>query len=99
MVVPATRFVCGANLNFYDPAEVAQSVEQWSEESRRPRFAELLRYLRLIPEFRDERRWSRRAIVLECGGPAHPTTPITPHAGRMTVAAAQPATGCLRCSP
>ena len=35
-------------------AEVAQLVEQWSEESRTTRFAKLLRNPRLIPEFRHE---------------------------------------------
>src|SRR6266850_319728 len=46
------------------PAEVAQSVEQWSEESRRPRFAKSLGNSRLIPEFRPRTTWSKWSIVL-----------------------------------
>src|SRR5437879_1370908 len=52
------------------PAEVAQSVEQWSEESRRARFAKLLGNLRLIPEIRLTTPWCMRPIILKCGGQA-----------------------------
>src|SRR5438105_3833270 len=47
------------------PAEVAQSVEQWSEESQGPRFAKLLRISRLIPKLSDKTTWSKPPIVLK----------------------------------
>src|SRR2546430_15537297 len=50
------------------PAEVAQSVEQWSEESRRPWFAKLLRNSRLIPKFTRQEQWCRSLIVLSAAG-------------------------------
>src|SRR5713226_9151549 len=52
------------------PAEVAQLVEQWSEESRAMRLQELLGNSRLIPIFSVEEQWSQRSIVLKCGGQA-----------------------------
>jgi len=45
-------------------------VEQWSEESREPLFAQLPGNSRLIPKFRVEEQWSQRSIVLWCGGQA-----------------------------
>ena len=42
------------------PAEVAQLVEQWSEESRTRRFAKSFGNSRLIPKFRVEEQWSQR---------------------------------------
>jgi len=44
-------------------AEVAQLVEQWSEESRAMRFAKLLGNSRLIPKFKREEQWSKWSIV------------------------------------
>jgi len=44
-------------------AEVAQLVEQWSEESRTTRFAKLLGNSRLIPKFRLEEQWSQRCVA------------------------------------
>jgi len=51
-----------------DSAEVAQLVEQWSEESRSLLIANLFRNSRLIPIFGRKEQWFRCSIVLECGG-------------------------------
>jgi hypothetical protein len=50
------------------PAEVAQLVEQWSEEPPPRGCAKLLDNLRLIPIFGVKEQWFQWSIVLECGG-------------------------------
>ncbi len=50
------------------PAEVAQLVEQWSEEPPPRGFRKLLDNSRLIPIFGVKEQWSQWSIVLECGG-------------------------------
>jgi len=47
------------------PAEVAQLVEQWSEEGLR--FANLLHNSRLIPKFSDETPWSNSLELVRAG--------------------------------
>ena len=51
-------------------AEVAQLVEQWSEEPPPPGFLILLDNSRLIPIFGVKEQWFQWSIVLECGGQA-----------------------------
>ena len=57
-----------------NPAEVAQLVEQWSEESRTPRSAKLLGNSRLIPEIQARRAMVSAVISLEVrrAGRTHP---------------------------
>ena len=47
-------------------------VEQWSEESRTPRFVESHGNSRLMLMFSLEEQWSKQSIVLKCGGQVRP---------------------------